>query len=147
MCLHEEMLHDLQRQLTREKQEKHTFQKQLENIEMRLAMAVPDMELQEHDGIGATKENSLWTFMLRSSVRVTMTVSKGSQSEVRRHIEDARHRRRPHEDPVARHESKPSFRHVVINTSRHDCDLIWDFVAFSAAACRHEVIVHCIRFV
>ena len=43
-------------QLTREKQEKHTFQNQLESIEMCLAMAVPDMELQEHDGIGATKE-------------------------------------------------------------------------------------------
>ena len=28
-----------------------------------LAMVVPDMELQEHDGIGATKENSLWTFV------------------------------------------------------------------------------------
>ena len=74
-----------------------------------LAMVVPDMELQEHDGIGATKENSLWTFMIRSSFTVTMTVPKGSQSEMRRHIEDARHRRRPHEDPVARHESKPFF--------------------------------------
>ena len=84
-----------------------------------LAMAVPVMELQEHDGIGATKENSLWTFMIRSSFTVTMTVSKGSQSDMRRHIEDARHRRRPHEDPVARHESKPFFRPVVINTSRH----------------------------
>ena len=79
-------------QLTRKTQDKHTFQKQLESIEMRLAMAVPDMELQEHDGIGATKENSLWTFMIRSSFRVTMTVSKGLQSEVRRHIENARHR-------------------------------------------------------
>ena len=47
----QEMLHDLQMLLTRAKQEKHTFQKQLESIEMRLAMAVPDMELQEHDGI------------------------------------------------------------------------------------------------
>ena len=57
--------------------------------------------------------------MIRSSFRVTMTISKGSQSEMCRHIEDARHRRRPHEDPVSRHETKPSFRHVVINTSRH----------------------------
>ena len=48
-----------------------------------------------------------------------MTVSNGSQSEMRRHIEDARHRRRPHEDPVARHELKPSCRLVVSNTSRH----------------------------
>ena len=48
------------------------------STKMRLAIAVPNMELQE------------------------------SQSDQRRHIDDARHRRRPHEDPVARHESKPS---------------------------------------
>ena len=44
---------------------------------------------------------------------------KLSQSEMRRHIQHARHRRSSHEDPVARHESKPSCRHVVNHTSRH----------------------------
>ena len=44
---------------------------------------------------------------------------KLSQSEMRRHIQHARHSRSSLEDPVARPESKPSCRHVVNHTSRH----------------------------
>ena len=50
---------------------------------------------------------------------ITENRRRGRRARMRRHIEHARRRRRPHEDPVARHESKPSCRHVVSHTSKH----------------------------
>ena len=72
--------------------------------------------------------------LLQRSRQRAMTSTRGVEGVARLITEDRRRgrrarcvatssmrgrRRRPHEDPVARHESKPSCRHVVSHTSKH----------------------------